>query len=275
MAGSKPLGLSNALDSYLRSDMNVRSLKSRLSVPEVENIVKEVLTRVRADRMRNEASIDMPSRKKVERLCHSLISEDGEEGRRFIEDVYNDGASLGAIYLNYLAEAAVVLGEWWETDDVSFYEVAIGTSRIYAIIRGLSHLFVPTKPVEVKSAVFASIPGETHDLGVRMAADLFGQEGWNIHLLVGKTHDELVSEISDTDCSIIGLSAAGAHSAAALARLIIALRISNPQAAIVLSGQITNETRDFISHLDVDGVAPDVPSALALFERLSSRESLA
>jgi methanogenic corrinoid protein MtbC1 len=255
--------------------MNVRSIKTKLPREEVESIVKEVLMRVRADALRNETSIDVPSRKKVERLCYSLISDDGDEGRRFIEEVYSDGASLGAIYLNYLAEAAVVLGEWWENDDVSFSEVAIGTSRIYAIIRSLSHLFVPTRPVEVKSAVFASIPGETHNLGVRMAADMFGQEGWNIHLIVGKNHDELVSEVADSACSIIGLSAAGAHSTAALARLIIALRISNPGAAIVLSGQITKEAQEFVSHLDLDGVASDVSTALALFERLGNRAELA
>ncbi|MFK7869422.1 MAG: B12-binding domain-containing protein [Roseobacter sp.] len=274
MTTSTPRQLSHALDFYQKSDENVRLMKAKLARMDVEHIVKEVLTRVQADALRNETSIDTPSRKKVERLCYSLISEDSTEGQRFIEDVYNDGASLGAIYLNYLAEAAVVLGEWWEEDEVSFSEVAIGTSRIYAVTRGLSHLFVPTHPVEVRSAVFVSTPGETHNLGVRMAADLFGQEGWDVDLLIGKPHEELVAEITAARYPIVGLSAAGVHSCAPLARLIIALRLSHPTAALVLSGQITQEAPDFVAHLDLDGVASDVPSALDLFDRLSKRAAI-
>ena len=101
-----------------------------------------------------------------------------------------------------------------------------------------------------------------------MAADLFGREGWDIDMIVGQNHDELVSEIAQSRCPVIGLSAAGAHSAAALARLVIALRISNPWAAIVLSGQIANEAEDVVSALGLDGVVTDIPSAITLFDSI-------
>ena len=260
--------MSAVLDVYQKSKTRVRTLNSKLPESDVEDIIKEVLTRVESYTLRDNASVDAPPRRKVENFCYALISDDDQEGRVFIERVYEDGASLEAIYLNYLAEAAVILGEWWVSDDASFSEVSIGASRIYAIMRGMSYLFVPKKLVNFKSAVFASIPGETHNLGIRMAADLFGQEGWDIDMIIGKSHDDLIAEIADSRCPIIGLSAAGAHSAAALARVVVALRISNPWAAIVLSGQITNEDQDVISALDVDGVVKDVPSGLALFNQL-------
>jgi MerR family transcriptional regulator, light-induced transcriptional regulator len=264
----KQVPLSSALDLYQKSGLAVRVLGSKLPESDLEDIVQEVLNRVKAQALRNHKSVDTPTREKVERLCYALISDDDQEGQRFIESVYEDGASLEAIYLSYLAGAAIILGEWWESDDASFYEVSIGTSRIYAIMRGLSYLFVPTKLVEVKSAVFASIPGETHDLGIRMAADLFGKEGWDVDMIIGKNHDDLVADIAQSRCPVIGLSAAGSHSVAALARLVIALRISNPWAAIVLSGQITNEAEDVVSALDLDGVVKDIPSALTLFDRI-------
>jgi len=264
----KQAPLYSALDLYEKSSFEVRELGSKLPESDVESIVHEVLNRVKAQALRNDQSIDAPTREKVERLCYALISDDHQEGQRFIESVYEDGASLEAIYLSYLAEAATILGEWWESDDASFYEVSIGTSRIYAIIRGLSHLFTPNRLVEVKSAVFASVPGETHNLGIRMAADLFGREGWDINMIVGQNHDDLVSEIAQSRCPMIGLSAAGAHSAAALARLIIALRISNPWAAIILSGQITNEAEDVVSAMGLDGVVTDIPSAITLFDSI-------
>ena len=140
--------LDSALDLYQKSSYEVRALGSKLPENDVESIVHEVLNRVKAQALRNNKSVDAPAREKVERLCYALISDDHQEGQRFIESVYEDGASLEAIYLSYLAEAATILGEWWESDDASFYEVSIGTSRIYAIIRGLSHLFTFNKLVE-------------------------------------------------------------------------------------------------------------------------------
>lgn len=268
MPGLERVQVNDALGLYQRSNADVRALKSKLPDSDLDNIVVEVLNRVKAQGQLHGSSVNAPSSAKVERLCYALISDDEEEGRRFIESVYEDGASLDAIYLSYLAEAAATLGEWWVSDDVSFYQVSIGTSRIYSIIRGMSYLFVPTRPVEVRSAVFAAIPGETHTLGIRMAADLFGKEGWDIDLIIGKNHDDLIAEIAQSRCRVIGLSAAGAHSAAALARVVIALRISNPAAAIFLSGQITNEAEDIISVMGLDGVVTDVPSALAFVNNL-------
>lgn len=267
MSSHEHVQVIDALGLYEKSNAQVRALKSKLPERDVDGIVEEVLHRVKSQALRSRASINTPSREKVERLCYALISDDGQEGERFIEGVYQDGASLEAIYLGYLAEAAAMLGEWWNKDDASFYEVSIGTSRIYAIIRGLSYLFVPTGLVEVKSAVFASIPGETHTLGIRMAADLFGKEGWDIDLIVGKSHEDLIEEIAQSRCRIIGLSAGGAHSSAALARVVIALRISNPAAAIFLSGQITKEAEDIISVMGFDGVMSDVPTALDMMNR--------
>lgn len=261
----------DALRLFQQSSNDVLTLKSKLDPPDVRRIIHEVLTRVQSQNRQNTKSPDHPSTKKINDLSYALISEDPQEGARFIQDVYDDGASLEAIYLAYLAEAAATLGVWWENDEASFYEVSIGTSRIYGIMRGLSYLFVPDKHVNAKSAVFASVPGETHTLGIQMAADLFGKEGWDIDLIIGKDHDGLIAEIGKSGASIIGLSAAGRHSAAALAKAVIALRISNPSASICVSGRITEDSDDILALMGLDGIARDAPSALDLMEKLWHR----
>lgn len=255
-----------AFDVYQKSHSEVVSLKAKLPAAYVGGIVEEVLSRVKSQSLTDDRSVETPARDQVEKLCYALISDDHTEGARFIQEVQEDGASLEALYLRYLAEAAYMLGEWWTEDHVSFAEVTIGTSRIYSIMRGLSHLFVPGRLVEVKSAVFASVPGETHVLGVRMAADLFGKDGWDVDLKIGRTHDVLVDEIAASKCQVIGLSAAGRHSAPALARLVIALRISNPSARLFVSGQITNEAEDLLSLMGFDGIATDVATAQSIME---------
>ncbi|WP_299727219.1 cobalamin-dependent protein [uncultured Tateyamaria sp.] len=248
-------------DVYQKTHTDVRSLKAKLPEDSIGSIVEEILNRIKSRGQVSGDSINAPSPERVEKLAYALISDDDQEGARFIQDVREDGASLEAVYLAYLAQAAYRLGEWWTDDHVSFVEVTVGTSRIYSIMRGLSHLFTPRWPVEVKSAVFATVPGETHVLGIRMARDLFSKEGWDIDLKIGKDHDTLVDEIAHLDCTVIGLSAAGGHSAAALAKLVLALRISNPGAQIFLSGNIVNDASDLVALMDLDGIATDADAA--------------
>lgn len=250
--------------SQLQSD--VLHLKSRLPQTDVGHIVSEVLTRVTDLKKVNGDRINLPIRQKVENLCYALISTDMYEGANFIRDIQEDGASLEAIYLNYLAEAAGVLGEWWDEDHVTFHEVTIGSSRIYAIMRDLSYLFVPDSLVEVKSAIFATVPDETHLLGVQMAADLFGTEGWNIDVLTGLSHDALVQQITQSPCHILGLSAGGAHSAGALARLMVAVRLARPDIRVFLSGQIVQAAPDLVAVMDLDGAAGDIEDAKRILQ---------
>lgn len=277
MSKSQELSASPCFTTYHKTHENVLKLKSYLPEKAVDGIVQEVLSRVKSQQLVNSDSINTPSATRVNRLAYALIGDDPEESMTFIDDVRAEGATLDAVYLMYLQEAARVLGEWWEEDHVSFVEVMVGTSRIYSIVRSLSYLFVPDRPVEVKSAVFASVPGETHMLGVRMASDLLGQSGWNIDLKVGLPHDDLVREIQRSESNIIGLSAGGEHAGVALARLVMALRLSNPAAAIFVSGQITQEAQHLLEVMDIDGIVESVEEAEVLMEHLwrekSQRES--
>ena len=257
-----------ASDRYHQVQQDVLQLKSRLPETDVGDIVSEVLHRVTALRKVNGDRINQPTREKVERLCYALISDDMNEGAAFIHDVQEDGATLEAIYLNYLAEAAAVLGQWWDDDHVTFIEVMLGSSRIYAIMRDLGYLFVPDRLVEVKSAVFATVPKESHVLGVQMAADLFGAEGWNIDVLTGLPHETLVEQITQSRYPILGLSAGGAHSAGALARLIVAVRLARPDMRIFLSGQILQVAPDLVTVMDIDGAADDVEDAKRMLNDL-------
>jgi methanogenic corrinoid protein MtbC1 len=170
--------------------------------------------------------------------------------------------------LKYLAGAARMLGDWWEVDLASFTEVTLGTSRMYAIMRAMRYEMPIPSSAATRTAIFASVPGETHTLGVRMAADLFRKDGWKIDLRVADTHDSLVSGIVQSDTHLVGISVGGAHSLQALSRLIIALRIEKPTARILVSGHITEEAKDAIDLIGVDGMATDIETAKQLMESL-------
>jgi methanogenic corrinoid protein MtbC1 len=236
----------------------------------IESLAREVMTRLswRAAKLKHHH--DLPSQIEIERFCRALVWEDRDAATSYIGRIRREGVSVEVIYLSYLARAAQRLGEWWESDAATFAEVTIGTSRIYAIMRALRSQTMAIPATGRKSAAFASVPDEDHTLGVTMAADLFRQRGWEIDLKVGLTYDELVRQLAESHAMLIGLSASGQHSLATLARLIVALRLSNPTAMILVSGHIVATDRDTLSMLDVDGLATDYEGALSEMERLSA-----
>ncbi|MEM5474594.1 cobalamin-dependent protein [Hoeflea sp. AS60] len=256
---------------YEQTNIGIRTLKANLAEDEVRSLAKEVLRRVAQRAPEHPALAQRTSHADIERLCMALTSKDDEAATRLIMQIGADGASPDTIYLTFLAGAARLLGEWWDDSRLSFFDVTIATSRIYSIMRGMSHLFVPTEPARIRVASFASVPGETHTLGVSMAADLFRKEGWDIELLVGLGHHDLIAEIAQSRPRLIGLSCSGRHSSVSLAKLIIGLRLSNPGAFIMVSGQVLDEAEDLVLAMDVDGTASAFRGAKATMDSLWDR----
>ncbi|PZX49711.1 cobalamin B12-binding domain-containing protein [Cereibacter changlensis] len=256
-----------------QSAFGLTSFKSALPADAVLSLAREVVTRL-AGRARELEARDLaaPSRAEIDALCAALTSTDPEAGARFIAGIRREGAALDVIYLAYLASAARRLGEWWDEDRVPSALVTIASSRIYAIMRGLRHVLDP--PLDpppggaVRAAVFAAVPGETHTLGVTMAADLFRREGWEVELLVGLGHDELIARFAASPAPVLGLSASGARSLVALAKLLLAIRIACPRARVMVCGQIVADAADLVAHLHPEAMANDVPSALAGMQAL-------
>jgi hypothetical protein len=85
---------------------------------------------------------------------------------------------------------------------------------------------------------------------------------------MGLSHDMLVEVLRGNETRLIGLSAGGSRTLVPLMRLIVALRISNPHARIIVGGQIVNEGVDMVGVVGADASAPDFESTLAEMERL-------
>jgi MerR family transcriptional regulator, light-induced transcriptional regulator len=204
----------------------------------------------------------------VEQLCQALLSEDAQIAIDLIERAVLDGASYDAICLSYLSAAAARMGTMWSDDQVSFYRVTLAAGRIYAILRIL-RLKRPTATVDYRrSAVFASVPGENHTLGISMAADLARDRGWDIDLFVGLSHDELLAELIKRKPIVLGLSAGGKRAVPALTKLIVAERISNPTGRILVCGPIASTNLNLVGVIGADAAAVDFETAMGHMERL-------
>lgn len=257
-------------------ETKAKALRSALNKVALKSVAEEALHRIarKSSTIENVLS-DHAAPEEIDSLCRLLLSDDFDAGRVFIDEVRQSGASLETVHLAYLAAVARKLGELWEADQVSFFEVTQASLRLYAIIRALNREVHHGDDVGARRAVFAVTPGDTHIIGVTTMQGLLEDRGWAIDLLIDREHDELVSAISaaaSVDTTIVGLSAGSVSALPALSRLIVALRIEAPQIRIVVGGQVLEDGRNAVIAMEPDGLSEDWDQTYALFEKFARKE---
>lgn len=237
--------------------------KSNMAPHEVTILAQEVVNRL-ARRFTPQVE-SLVQNAKVNHLCDLLIGSDDTAAADHILKLRADGVPVSALYLSYLSRVSQVLGERWENDSLSFLEMTIAAGRIYAIMRSLRQVFIPLDHAKPHAwrAIFASVPGDTHTIGVTMAADLCRRQGWQVELHTGLDHDTLIETAHDGQYPVIGLSASHEDLIAPLIRLLTGLRVSAPGAFILLSGKILDLHPGIEREVDIDGVASTIDQALA------------
>ncbi len=235
-------------------------------------LAHEVVRRLAYREMVADALPNAPSAQDVEDLCMALLSNEGRTSAEEMISTLAKDTTTEVIYLKYLAAAARMLGDWWTEDRVSFTDVTVATGRIFELLRNITIAAHPSSDKQDLTVVFASVPGEHHTLGIRMAADLFRDDGWEIALKIGLSEAELVAEIKKLPRCIVGLSIGGRHCIDRLAGLVEALHTHCPQAAIVVSGQDIEDLRPRLSAMGLDGVASEINEAKEHISALWDRE---
>ena len=189
-----------------------------------------------------------------------------------IEAARAEGASPDAIYLSYISAAALRLGERWVADTATFFEVTLGLSRLHAILRELRPAFLADEiaPLDGCTALLAPVPGETHMLGVTIAADYFRRSGWRVDLGTSASLDVIVATARRTPYAVIGLSASSRQMVETIGETIVALRAARCDAKVVVGGYITQLEPEIAAMVGADLAVSDAESAAIELQRFAS-----
>lgn len=210
------------------------------------------------------------SEESVAAFCDALIQPEPDAALQFIEARRAEGVTRQGVYLGYVSVAARRLGEGWEQDRLSFLDVTYGTGHLYALMRALRAERPPARQkVDTrKSALFATVPGEDHGIGITVAANLFRDEGWDIDLHTDTGHDALITHVETRQTEIIGLSLSTERRLDALVRLVVAMRMVMPHAIIGVAPGGDLDPARVRALVDIDLVFADAQSACADLDRL-------
>lgn len=246
---------------------NLAALESAVTGDALHGLAREAVARLAQRARAGEASRKREA--EIAKLADLLLDPSPEAATAHVNALLGRGVTVEELYTHHLADAARHLGRMWDESRLSFAEVTLGVGRIYGLLRALRAPLDFPDGASNRYALFANVPGETHTLGVSMAADLFRRQGWDIELKLGLDHDELLSEIEGSDARLIGLSACASGALPALARLILSLRVVKPDAFILVGGRLVRRAPEMLEPLAADAVTSDVATAMQKLRLLS------
>ena len=209
----------------------------------------------------------------IEAFRDALLELDPEAALRFVETRRAAGVTRHDIYLVYIATMARQLGEDWDANRLSLSEVSIATGHLYALMRSMrAEGAAPSAPYDSrKCAMFAAVPGEDHSIGITLAAGLFRDAGWEVDLQLGSDHPGLIARAEATQPGVVGLSLSAPARLPALARLVVALRLTLPHTILGVAPAAGLDAAALSHMLDIDLVLQDADTARADLERLVQR----
>jgi methanogenic corrinoid protein MtbC1 len=206
----------------------------------------------------------------VAAFCDALVQPEAAAALDFIRQRREAGLTRQGVYLGYIGAAARKLGEGWETGRFSFVEVTIATGHLYALMRALRAEGPPGGvPYDGRRhALFATVPGETHGIGITMAADLFREAGWEIDLQLGRDHESLVAHVERSQPQIVGLSLSTDQRLTDLVRLVVELRMTVPLAILGVAPGADLDDDQINGIVDIDLLFHDARTACVDLDRL-------
>lgn len=143
----------------------------------------------------------------TETLAESLIRGDQRRCEKIVTAVTVEQGYVG-MAINLVQPALYRIGEGWQVRQVSVAQEHLATALAQRL---LVRQFVEATPARGngRKALFACVPSNQHALGLRIVADAFELDGWEVDYLGADTPtNPLVERILEVQPELVGLSIA-------------------------------------------------------------------
>jgi methanogenic corrinoid protein MtbC1 len=212
----------------------------------------------------------------VTEFARLLLRHDLTVASSYVNAVKARGTPLEAIFLDLLAPAAQLLGEYWEQDLCDFAEVTVGLCTLQQLLRQLN----PTHDIDIhagldnRRALVAPTPGEQHSFGVKMVEEFFRSDGWDVSGNGMQSSDTLVMLVQETPYAIVGLSLANESHYQTLRNCISDIRHNsrNPTVGVMVGGPFFLEHPELVLASGADLTASNGADAVSLAKALVDRK---
>jgi len=193
---------------------------------------------------------------------------------QLLVNLHNHGISRQALYLDYLGEAARLLGDLWREDRADFANVTLGTAFLQQLMREV-RAKIDTDSHFVghhHSIMLVPAPGEQHTFGLSILAEFFRDAGWDVCGGPQLPIEEYLRLVARESFAVIGISAATARVLPELSQWIVRIRKAarGESPKIMLGGPILKAAPARIAELDIDAKTDDAVDAVRIAYELAT-----
>jgi methylmalonyl-CoA mutase cobalamin-binding subunit len=171
------------------------------------------------------------------RFLHAL--KEGRSGQcaAMVEHYLNRNLPVIDIYEHLFRPALYEIGELWAAERLPATTEHMVTGIIDTLMQEMQPRIMPAERKQL-GAVVAAVEGETHQIGARMAADVFTMAGWRVRFLgtAPRTH-ELLRLIANIEPHFLCLSITVPGYGDALGAALDRLGGRFPELRVVIGGQ--------------------------------------
>lgn len=204
-------------------------------------------------------------------LVAALVAADLPAARQLTDQVRSEGAEIGTLYANLFAPALRRIGEMWAAGEISVAEEHIASSLVEQLMALLYPEIFAARRASRERVLMASAPGERHVIGLRMVADIFEGNGYDVLFLGADTPTiECVEASRRYGPEIVVLAAYTAEAAIELRTEVRSLLEVVPDGPILAGGD-TAAIRDVLDEERRVELVGRIDQALPALERVTAR----
>jgi MerR family transcriptional regulator, light-induced transcriptional regulator len=215
----------------------IRHLRSLLEVTEKS---------VGADNSKKPKPVDVAALDAAARLARlyldALRAADAAGAYRIASEALAEGIEIPELYQRVIRPAMYEVGKLWEKGALTVADEHLATALTHRVLAALRPpLRVDTGAGAAsprKRAMLAAVEGEQHALGLRMAADVLEDAGFEtIYLGADVPTGALLQAVDSLAPDLLGLSATMPELAPRLAEVVASVREGHPGLELLVGGQ--------------------------------------
>ncbi|MCJ0932461.1 cobalamin-dependent protein [Virgibacillus halodenitrificans] len=179
--------------------------------------------------------------KHPEKIAEFLLAGDEQGTITYITDYLEANKQL-SLYEDFLTPAMYIIGKLWEKNEISVADEHLATATCDFVISMMeNHNNDASNPLHTKVMLFA-VEEEEHYIGLKMAANVFKENGWEVRYLGPNLPlEHAIAAVNTWQPNVIGLSAALSYRLPKLTETVQRLSLVDNKPFIVLGGRMADK----------------------------------
>lgn len=209
---------------------------------------------------------DLPYADLAKKYLDFLLKADRPSAWALIENAVKSGIPVKDIYLHVFQPVMYEIGKMWQINQITPAVEHYCTAATQLIMSQLYPYIFRSEKKGV-SFVSACVPGELHELGTRMAADLMELEGWDTHYFGANTPAiSLIKYIKNIRPRMVGISCTIPLNLSAAKEIISLIRL-DPELhdlKVIVGGNAFRLDEKLYKKMGADYLATDASQGLSI-----------